>query len=204
MGLVLAAGRAVKSSNTLLLMGVMLGYLVSAIVTVLLAGASPQQVQQFISWGFGSYEGVTWSGIHVLVPVLTAGFIAAVAGAKVLNALLLGERYATTMGVHVRRARVGTIMTASVLGGTVTAFAGPIAFLGIAIPHVARSLLRTADHRVLIPACMLIGASLALAANIVSQLPGTGILPLNAVNAVVGGPIVVYVLVRADRRAGRL
>lgn len=201
MALVLAAGRAVRSSNTLLLMGVMLGYLVSALVTVLLAGASPQQVQQYIAWGFGSYDGVTWSGLHVLAPVIAVSLLAAAASTKILNAMLMGERYATTMGVNVRRARLGIITTASVLGGTVTAFAGPIAFLGIAIPHAARSLLRTADHRVLIPACMLIGGSMALAANIVADLPGTGILPLNAVNAVVGAPVVVYVLVRADRKS---
>jgi iron complex transport system permease protein len=201
---VLAAGRVVRSSNTLLLLGVMLSYLVSAGVTVLLAGASPQRVQQYVEWGFGSFEGVTWPDLHVLVPVLGLSLIACTASIKPLNALLLGERYAATMGVRVRQARVFLIASSSVLAGTVTAFAGPIAFLGIAIPHVARSVLRTSDHRLLVPGCILIGASMALAADVLAQLPGQDILPLNAVNAVLGAPVVVIVLIRASRRSAQL
>jgi iron complex transport system permease protein len=204
MTLVLGAGRVVRSSNTLLLLGVMVSYLVSAGVTVLLAGASPLRVQQYILWSFGSFEGVTWPDLHVLVPVLTLGLIAGAVSIKPLNALLLGERYAATMGIRVRQARVFLIATSSVLAGGVTAFAGPIWFLGIAVPHVARSVLRTADHRLLVPGCILIGASMALAADVLAQLPGQGVLPLNAVNAVLGAPVVVFVLIRASRRSTQL
>ncbi len=204
MAVVLAAGRVVRSSTTLLLLGVMVSYLVSAGVTVLLAGASPQRVQEYIEWGFGSFEGVTWPDLHVLVPVLTLGLIAGAASIKPLNALLLGERYAATMGIRVRQARVLLIATSSVLAGSVTAFAGPIWFLGMAVPHVARSVLRTADHRLLVPGCILIGASMALAADVLAQLPGQDILPLNAVNAVLGAPVVVIVLIRASRRSSQL
>jgi iron complex transport system permease protein len=204
MAVVLAAGRVVRSSNTLLLLGVMVSYLVSAGVTVLLAGASPERVQQYIEWGFGSFEGVTWPDLHVLVPVLALGLIAGAASIKPLNALLLGERYAATMGIRVRQARVFIIATSSVLAGGVTAFAGPIAFLGIAVPHVARSVLRSSDHRLLVPGCILIGASMALAADVLAQLPGQDILPLNAVNAVLGAPVVVIVLIRASRRSSQL
>jgi iron complex transport system permease protein len=196
---VLALGRAVRSSNALLLLGVMIGFLVSAAITVLLAGASPQRVQEYVEWGFGSFEGVTWPELRVMVPVLVLGLLASAAGIKSLNALLLGERYAATMGLRIGRARLAIVATAAVLSGTVTAFAGPIAFLAIAIPHVARSLLRTSDHRVLLPACVLIGATMALAADILAQLPGTGVLPLNAMNAIFGAPVVVFVLLRGHR-----
>jgi iron complex transport system permease protein len=204
MTVVLAAGRVVRSSNTLLLLGVMVSYLVSAGVTVLLAGASPERVQQYVEWGFGSFEGVTWPELQVLVPVLTLGLIAGAASIKPLNALLLGERYAATMGIRVRQARVFLIATSSILAGGVTAFAGPIAFLGIAVPHVARSVLHSSDHRLLVPGCILIGASMALAADVLAQLPGQDILPLNAVNAVLGAPVVVIVLIRASRRSSQL
>jgi iron complex transport system permease protein len=204
MAAVLAAGRVVRSSNTLLLLGVMLSYLVSAGVTVLLAGASPLRVQQYVEWSFGSFEGVTWPDLHVLVPVLALGLAASAVSIKPLNALLLGERYAATMGIRVRQTRVFLIATCSILAGTVTAFAGPIWFLGIAVPHVARSVLGTADHRLLVPGCILIGASMALAADVLAQLPGQDILPLNAVNAVLGAPVVIAVLIRASRRSAQL
>jgi iron complex transport system permease protein len=197
---VMAAGRAVRSSNTLLLIGVMLAYLVSAAITILLAGASPERVQEYVEWEFGSFEGVTWPDLRVMVPVLALGLLAAAAGIKSLNALLLGERYAATMGLHIGRARLAIIATASVLAGTVTAFAGPIYFLGIAIPHLARSLFRSSDHRVVLPASILIGAAMGLAADILAQLPGTGVLPLNAMNAIFGAPVVVLVLLRANRQ----
>jgi iron complex transport system permease protein len=204
LGVVVAAGRVLRSSTGLLLVGLMIGYLVAALVTVLLAGASAQRVQLFVEWGFGSYHGVTWSQLHVLVPVIALGLLAAMATSKQLNALLLGERYAASMGIDVRRARLVIISVTSVLAGSVTAFAGPIAFLGIAIPHIGRSLFRTSDHRLLLPACALIGASVALAADILAQLPGDGVLPLNAVNALIGAPIVIVVLVRSSRRSTTL
>jgi iron complex transport system permease protein len=200
LAVVLAVGRAVRSSNTLLLIGVMFSFLVFAAITVLLAGASPLRVQEYVEWEFGSFEGVTWPNLQVLVPVLALGLLGAAAGIKSLNALLLGERYAATMGLQIWRARLGIIATASVLAGTVTAFAGPIEFLGIAIPHVARSVFRSSDHRVLFPACILIGAAMALAADILAQLPGSGVLPLNAMNAIFGAPVVIFVLVRGNRQ----
>jgi iron complex transport system permease protein len=200
LAVVLGLGRAVRSSNTLLLIGVMLSFLVFAAITVLLAGASPQRVQEYVEWEFGSFEGVTWPNLRIMVPVLALGLLGAATGIKSLNALLLGERYAATMGVQLGRARVAIIATASVLAGTVTAFAGPIEFLGIAIPHVARAVFRSSDHRVLLPACVLIGAAMALAADILAQLPGAGVLPLNAMNAIFGAPVVILVLVRGNRQ----
>lgn len=197
--LVLAAGRFVRSSNTLLLLGVMLGYLVSAAVTIMLAQAQPESIAQFTRWGFGSYQGVTWSNLMVLAPVLAVVLVSCLGLAKGLNALLLGERYAQTMGMNVVRMRAVLVVVSAVLAGAATAFCGPIGFLGIALPHVARGVFATSDHLVLIPAVMLIGGSVALTAEILAQLPGNGVLPLNAVNAALGAPVVIYVLIRRSK-----
>lgn len=200
MVLVLAAGRVVRSSTTLLLLGVMFGYLVSAVVTVLLSGARAELVHQFVRWGFGSFHGVTWPNLRVMAPVLVGGLLASALLAKWLNALLLGDRYAVTMGVPVPLARGSVVAVTSVLAGVATAFCGPIQFLGIAVPHLSRALFRTSDHRVLLPACALGGAVLALLADVLAQLPGEDVLPLNAVNAAFGAPIVICVLMRRHRR----
>ncbi|WP_168582795.1 FecCD family ABC transporter permease [Gephyromycinifex aptenodytis] len=197
--LILAAGRFLKSSNTLLLLGVMIGYLVSAAVTVLLAGATPELVAQYVRWGFGSYHGVTWPNLRVLGPVLLIGVAFTMLLAKWLNALLLGDRYAQTMGMNLHLVRGAIVLSSAILAGSATAFCGPIGFLGIAIPHLARGYFATSDHRILLPGCALIGASLALAADVAAGLPGDGVLPLNAVNAAFGAPVVIYILLRRHR-----
>ena len=196
---VLFIGRFVGSSNTLLLLGVMLGYLVSSAVTIMLANARPEAISQFTRWGFGSYQGVTWPTLAVLAPVLVVGLAASWPLAKGLNALLLGERYAETMGLNPRAMRASIVVVSAVLAGAATAFCGPISFLGIAMPHVARTIFGTANHRVLIPGVILIGGAVALLAEILAQLPGNGVLPLNAVNAVIGAPVVIYILLRRTR-----
>lgn len=204
MALVLFAARRVRSSVTILVVGLMVSYAVSSFVTVLLAWADGPRIQQFLDWEAGSFRSVTWQQLHVLVPVLLVGLGIVVLTTKPLNALLLGERYAATMGVDVRRTRLVTIGTAALLAGVATAFCGPIGFLGIAVPHLARAALGRSDHRLLIPATMLLGGSIALAADIVAQLPGADfVLPLNAVTALVGAPIVISVVLRA-RHAGAL
>ncbi len=153
-------------------------------------------------WGFGSFSGVTWARLRLFAPVTLGGLVLAAAMTKQLNALLLGEPYARSMGVAVRRARLLTMLGASLLGAVVTAFCGPIAFLGIAVPHLCRGLLGTSNHRVLVPAVVLLGGATALVAQIVSLLPGAaGILPLNAVTSIIGAPVVVAVLLRTRRGA---
>ncbi|MGL5405950.1 MAG: FecCD family ABC transporter permease [Propionibacteriaceae bacterium] len=200
MGLVLLAGRWLKSAATLLLLGVMVGYLVSSGVTIMLAAAAPELVQQFTLWGFGSYRGVTWDSLRILAPIVALATFGALSLAKPLNAFLLGERYAQTMGVNVRRVRALIIVVTALLTGVSTAFCGPIAFLGIAIPHLCRGLFGSSNHRILIPACLLVGSSLALFADICSQLPGENVLPLNAVNAAFGAPVVIFVLIHHHKR----
>lgn len=196
MFVVMSAGRFIRSSTILLLLGVMIGYFVSSGVTVLLSRASPELVTQYTRWQFGSYHGVTWANLKIMVPVMLVGLAAAMLTAKPLNALLLGERYARTMGMNVTLVRALLMATTSILAGASTAFCGPIAFLGIAIPHLTRGVLGTSDHRALLPGCVLVGGSVALAADILAQLPGDDVLPINAVNAVFGAPVVMVILVR--------
>ena len=200
--LVLVLARRVQSSVTLLILGLMIGYLTSAVVSLLLYFSIAERIQSYVAWSFGSFGGVTWPQMRVLAPTIGFGLLLAFVLTKALNALLLGEAYARSMGVDIRRARVGIVASGAVLAGAVTAFCGPIAFLGIAIPHLCRALLRSADHRVLLPACALVGATAALLADLAAQAPGTSVvLPLNAITALIGAPTVVWIILR--RGAGR-
>jgi iron complex transport system permease protein len=202
LGLVLIVSSRIANPTTVLILGLMFGYAVSAIVTVLVGASQPERLQQWAQWGFGSFSGVTWQRLRLFGPLTLLGVLIASATTKQLNALLLGESYARSMGLAVRRARVLTMVGASVLGAVVTAFCGPISFLGIAVPHLCRGLLGTSDHRLLVPAVVLMGSAVALVAQIVSLLPGSaGVLPLNAVTSLMGAPIVVAVLLRSRRGA---
>ncbi len=200
--LVLAASRRVESPATVLIIGLMVGYAVTAVVSVLVQGGfgDLERVRAFVAWGFGSFAGTSWSDLVVLSATVAVGLAIGVATMKALNALLLGDAYAASMGVRVRGLRVVVVIGASLLAGGVTAFCGPIAFIGVASPHLARGLLRSSDHRVLLPATLLVGAAVALAAGLVAQLPGQdATLPLNSVTALVGAPVVVAVLLRLRR-----
>lgn len=198
--LVLAISRWVRSVVTLLIVGVMVGSVTSAVVSLLVAFSEPAQMQQFILWSLGSYSGASWSDLRVLVPVVLAGLVLAATLVRPLNAMLLGEDYASSMGVHLLRTRTVAITAAALLAGGVTAFCGPIAFLGIAVPHLARLALGTSDHRILLPGAVLMGAAVSLLCSVVAQLPGRdGVLPLNVVTALVGAPVVILVLLRSRR-----
>ncbi|HMB80233.1 MAG TPA: iron ABC transporter permease, partial [Vicinamibacterales bacterium] len=190
LGLVLIVSSRIANPTTVLILGLMFGYAVSALVTVLVGASQPERLQQWAQWGFGSFSGVTWQRLRLFGPLTVCGVLIASATTKQLNALLLGENYARSMGLAVKRARLLTMLGASVLGAVVTAFCGPISFLGIAVPHLCRGLLGTSDHRVLVPAVVLMGAAVALVAQIVSLLPSAGVLPLNAVTSLMGAPIV--------------
>ena len=203
LAVVLTLARWVRSAATLLLIGVMVGAAGTAVVSVLLVYADPQRVQQYLLWGLGSFAGTTWPDLRLLLPAVAAGMAAAALTVRALNALLLGESYARTMGIDVRRARLITVASASLLTGATTAFCGPIAFLGLAVPHLARLALGTSDHRVVLPATVLMGSTVALVCGIVSQVPGSdAMLPVNAVTALVGAPIVVLVLLRSRHGVG--
>lgn len=195
--IVLVLARHVQSSITLLILGLMIGYLTSAMVSLLLYFSIADRIQAYILWTFGSFGGVTWSQMRILAPTVLLGLTLALALSKSLNALLLGEAYAHSMGLPVRQARFWIIISAASLAGAVTAFCGPIAFLGIAVPHFCRSLFATSDHRILVPAVTIMGAICALGADLIAQLPGSDtVLPLNAVMSFFGAPVVVWVILR--------
>ncbi|MEX2620612.1 MAG: iron ABC transporter permease [Egibacteraceae bacterium] len=196
---VLLVSRRMTSPATVLIVGLMFGYATAAVVSVLIHSGFGrfERVRAYIAWGFGSFGGTTWSQLQILVPCVLVGLVATVLLTKQLNALLLGDRYAASMGLHVGRTRVVVVLAASVLAGVVTAFCGPIAFVGVAVPHMARGLLRSSDHRLLVPAVVVVGGIVALAAGLVAQLPGLdATLPLNAVTSLIGAPVVVALLLR--------
>ena len=197
LGLVLLVGRRVQHAMTLLILGLMFGYLTGAVVSALLYFSIPEQVQAYVLWTFGSFGAVAWGQLIFLTPVVLVGLAIAGLLVKPLNALLLGETYARSMGLGVKRARLWIIASAALLAGAVTAYCGPIGFLGVAVPHLCRALFNTSDHRVLLPASVLLGGSLALSADLVARLPGSeATLPLNAVTALIGAPVVTWVILR--------
>lgn len=199
---VLILASRVRNAATILIIGLMFGYAVQSVVTILVVGTSFEQLQRWIAWGYGSFGGVTSDQLAIYVPLLLLGIGIAAATTKQLNALLLGEAYAKSMGLNVRAMRIATLAGASTLAGVVTAFCGPIVFLGVAIPHLARGLVGTSDHRMLVPAVILLGAVVALLAQLAALVAsGEGLLPLNAVTSLIGAPVVVFVILRSRRGA---
>lgn len=185
----------------ILIVGVMIGFLASSVISILQFFSQEESLKLFLLWSFGSLSSTTWAQLSVMLPVLLIGLLLALLLPKPMNALLLGESYARSLGVDVRRARLGLILVTCLLTGATTAFTGPIAFLGLAVPHFVRQLFRTADHRVLIPATMLLGAILLLLCDLLSQVLSGGIpLPINALTSLIGAPVVLMaVLGRRSR-----
>lgn len=195
--IVVAAASRHVSTMTLLILGLMLGYFAEGLVSIVLHFTTETQGRVFASWNDGSFAGVQWQHFPILLPCLGAGLILALGLVKPLNALLLGERYAASLGLPVGRARLLTMAGAVLLAAPVTAYCGPVLFVGIIVPHMARGLLNTSDHRLLMPATLLLGASFGMAADLFVHLPWERhFLHLNAVNAVVGAPFVIWILLR--------
>jgi iron complex transport system permease protein len=204
LALVLAASRRIRNVMTLLILGLLFGYAAGAGVSVLISLSSAERIQAYISWTFGTFGGTTWSQLRVLAPLVLAGVLGAQLARKPLNALLIGEDYARSMGLGLRRTRIALLVLTSLLTAAVTAFCGPIAFLGVAIPHLGRGLLSSSDHRLLLPGCALLGGAAALLADLAAQLPGSAaVLPLNAVTSLIGAPVIIaVVLKRRDLERG--
>jgi len=194
---VLALSRRVRDNVMLLIIGIMIGSLTFAITSIWQYFSDPEQIKDYLLWTFGSLGGVTGGQLSILAAVVAAGLIFAFLSSKMLDALLLGENYARSMGLTTGRARVIIVCSTSLLAGSVTAFCGPIGFIGIAVPHIARSIFNTSSHRILIPASCLIGAILLLFCDVIAQLPGsqTG-LPINIITSLVGAPVVIALLLR--------
>ena len=195
--IVTAVSRRVKDIMVILILGMMLGSVAGALVDVLQYVSAESAVKRFVVWTMGSLGGVTVSQVALMAPVVTAGLLLALLTVKPLDMLLLGEDYARSAGLDISRSRAAVMVSTTLLAGTVTAFCGPIGFLGLAVPHLARMILCRAGHRQLMPASMILGSLTMLLCDMASQLPGHGMaLPINTVTALVGIPVIVAVIVR--------
>jgi iron complex transport system permease protein len=197
MGLVLVLSARVRDNVVMLIVGMMLGSITLAIVSLWQYFSAPEQIQEYLLWTFGALGGVTGPQLVVLAAVVGVGLLGAFASAKPLNALMLGETYARSLGLTIGRSRTLIIASTSLLAGSITAFCGPIGFVGIAVPHLVRGLFSTADHRVLLPAACLAGAALMLLCDCLTQLPGSqAALPVSVVTSLLGAPVVLWVVLR--------
>lgn len=195
--LVLVVGVSFKVHNavSLLIVGLMFGTIAGSIVSVLQNFSNPDAIKLFVMWTFGSLSAVTWSYMQVLLPVVLIGIGMAFFLQKRLDGLLLGENYARGMGISIQQTRFLIVVATGLLAGGITAFTGPIAFVGVAIPHIARGLFRTSGHKILLPAAILCGASLLLICDIITQIP-TYTLPINTVSALFGAPIIIWIILK--------
>lgn len=195
--LVLVVGVSFKVHNavSLLIVGMMFGTIAGSLVSVLQNFSNPDAIKLFVMWTFGSLSAVTWSYMQVLFPVVLVGISMAFFLQKRLDGLLLGENYARGLGISIQQTRFLIVIATGLLAGGITAFTGPIAFVGVAIPHIARGLFRTSGHRILLPAVVLCGASLLLICDIITQIP-TYTLPINTVSALFGAPIIIWIILK--------
>jgi iron complex transport system permease protein len=195
MVVVVAISASLKDNVIVLIVGVMIGNITLSIISIWQYFSSPELIKDYLIWTFGSLGGVTGSQLMILAVVVLIGLLISFFSSKLLDALLLGDNYARSMGLTVQHARLLIICSTSILAGGVTAFCGPIGFIGIAVPHLARALFHTSNHRTLIPACCLIGTVLMLICDIVAQLPGSQtVLPINVITALVGSPVVIWII----------
>lgn len=197
---VLAVALRVKDTMAILIIGLMFGSVTSAVVAVLSYFSNAEKLQQYVFWSFGSLGNQSWEGVFILNVCVVFGLFIALFAIKSLNALLLGENYAKSMGINIKKTTFLLIVATSLLAGSITAFAGPIAFIGLAIPHIARQWITSSDHRVLLPAVILLGAMVMLLCDIVAQVPFSEYtLPINAITSLVGAPIVIWLLIRKKK-----
>ena len=195
--LVLVVGVSFKVHNavSLLIVGLMFGTIAGSLVSVLQNFSNPDAIKLFIMWTFGSLSAVTWNYMQVLLPVVMIGIGMAFFLQKRLDGLLLGENYARGLGISIVNTRLLIVIATGLLAGGITAFTGPIAFVGVAIPHIARGLFKTSSHKILLPATILCGASLLLICDIITQIP-TYTLPINTVSALFGAPIIIWIIIK--------
>ena len=197
MALIVFASHKVKGNVTLLIIGVMIGYLANAIIGILKFFSVEEDIKTYVIWGLGSFSRVSGNQMMLFVTIMAILIPLSFLLVKTLNLLMLGEGYARNLGLNIKRARVLVITCSGVLTAIVTAYCGPIIFLGLAVPHLCRAVFQTSDHRLLMPACLVMGASLALACNLIARMPGfEGALPVNSVTALIGAPVVASVLFR--------
>ncbi|MDR3094933.1 MAG: iron ABC transporter permease [Bacteroidales bacterium] len=198
--LIFAVSLRIKDVMTILILGIMFGSITSSFINVLQYFSNESLLKSFTVWTMGSLHSVTSSQLRVLIPCITVGLAVSLLSVKNLNALLLGENYARSLGVNIITARLTLFFSTGILAGSVTAFCGPIGFIGIAVPHICRMLFHTADQRILFFACIITGAIVMLACDLISMLPGNGIvLPVNSVTAFIGIPVIIWIIVSNQR-----
>jgi iron complex transport system permease protein len=194
---VLIVSTRVRDTMAILIIGLMFGSITAAVVSVLSYFASADQLQQYIFWGFGSLGNLSWSELLIFFIIYCFGILLSLVSIKALNTLLLGENYAKSLGLNIKQSRLLIIIATSLLAGTTTAFAGPIAFIGLAIPHITRLIFNTSNHKVLLPAVFVLGAIVMLICDSIAQLPTSDYtLPINAITSLIGAPVVIWLLVR--------
>lgn len=197
LSLVLLVSLKVRDSMTLLIIGLMFASLTGAIVSILQYFSTGEEIQVYLFWTFGSLGGLSWDEITIMVIIVCVGLLLSFLSIKPLNALLLSENYVQSMGLSIKTVRIVIIASTSLLAGSITAFCGPIAFIGLAVPHLTRLLFDTSDHKILLPAVGMVGAIVMLVCDIISQVPGSEmILPINAITSIVGAPVVIWIIIR--------
>lgn len=195
--MVLIVSQRLRDTMAILIVGLMFGSFTSAIVGVLTYFSTAEQLQKFTFWSLGNLGNLSWTSIIILTISVGIGLLISVFSIKPLNALLLGENYAKSLGLNFKKSRLIIIFATSILAGSITAFAGPIAFVGLAVPHMAKLLFQTSNHFILYWSTLLIGASIMLLCDVISQMPGSNItLPINAITSIIGAPVVIWLLVR--------
>ena len=199
-GLIFFFSTLVRNNVMLLIIGIMVGYVSSSAIELLNFFSTEEGVKSYAVWGMGDFGGVSMQNMPVFASITVVGLLLAILLIKPLNALLLGEEYAESLGINTRRTRNLLLIITGILTAITTAFCGPISFIGLATPHIARLILGTQNHTRLLPATILCGSAIALLCNILCNLPGDGgIIPLNAVTPLIGAPVIIYVLVRTKR-----
>ncbi|MDT0295650.1 iron chelate uptake ABC transporter family permease subunit [Mesonia ostreae] len=197
---ILAASFRIKDTMALLIIGLMFASLTAAVVSVLSYFSSSQQLQQYVFWSFGSLGDLSWVEVGILFLFWLIGIILSIFCIKNLNSLLLGEHYAKSLGTNLKRNRFLVILATSLIAGSITAFAGPIAFIGLAVPHLVRQIIPSSNHLILVPAVLIGGAILMLICDSIAQIPGSGLtLPINAITSLIGAPVVIWLLVRKKK-----
>ena len=198
--LILVVSFRIKNAVSLLIIGIMLGQIAGSIISIIQNYSNPDSLKLYVIWTFGSLSSVTWTYMKVMIPIVLIGIFIVLMIQKSLNGLLLGENYAKGLGISIVRTRVWIILATALLAGGTTAFTGPIAFIGIAVPHFVRRLFATSNHRIMIPAVLLCGGALLMLCDLATQLPAQGYtLPINAISALIGAPTVIWIILKNRR-----
>ena len=197
---VIMAANSIRNTMSILIIGLMFGSLTAAVIAVLVYFSEATQIQQYLFWSFGSLGNLSWSELSVFGSIYLVGVLACLSIIKPLNSFLLGENYAKSLGINIKKSRTIVLVITSLLTGVITAFSGPIAFIGLAVPHIAKMLFTTSNHKILIPASAIIGGIVLLICDSIAQLPTSEFtLPINAITSLFGAPIVIWLLLRKKK-----